>query len=171
MTTDTPPVHDVNFNGKLDGQDLKKAMDAEEQPGGRTPAERVHGLLTIAGVRNVVEGWNGYMLTQPDIDTKQLEANAARALNFGLTSQLADYKANPEEFVKELRANPPKEYVGKPVLLEADIKSFENFAKTFDQKFKGGVDIKPEEVLGVLSHFGPVFTRPGQQRPPSGVKI
>lgn len=161
-----PVVQDVNFNGKLDGTDLARAMVAEEQEGSRRVAsERAHGFLDIAGAREAVLAWN--IAATAGIDLNALKVGTARAMNESLTVELALYKRDPKGYIAGIKEHPPEQYRGKPELLAADIASFEAFAKTFEQKFKGGIDIKPEEVLGVIGHFGPVFMPANGSNPPS----
>ena len=162
-----PPIPDINNNRKLDGEDIAHALESESiSPSVRSSTQRAHGVMEVLGTRDVTQA-----LT---IDAIQNQGYYRLDSILQATQYLKDTLLKHVETINDEIARNPR-YLEDPtssptqpfgdLKLVDDLKHFAVFARSFEKTFPQGVDIKPEEILGIIQYFGPTVS-PEDFQPP-----
>ncbi len=154
------PFKDLNKDGVLDGKEILKALENEEQLDFiRTPDERAHGVLQVAEAETLTQTWNqiAVMVANGDLFYSRLEEFKERiATRFEqrLMQRYEQFTQMDSKFVDAYcEAQKPMD---NGDLKCADMKSFDAFAKNLKADFPKGVKVAPEDILPILNHFGQI---------------
>lgn len=160
----TPPIPDVNGDGVLDGEDILKQMEKEEENGlARTPNERAHGVFEAINARSALQELNRVAKEEPQhygLALHEVTLHIIERLNVAVdyvnqrAASMPDYRTRLSD---EVAAFGKKEELSqdKIAVLLADQHNLADFAQTVATTFPKGIALHPKETLQILLHFGP----------------